>query len=154
LTGGAVVDILRGVIPKDYDFIHTTALENLMRKNLKFKLLYTSRSAITFLYNDTPIQLLYKSTESFAYTMEKGEYNLGIETLENFDEQSFVNRVLVPTKLAFTSRGTARVGLKRLLHWQYKGWTLQNITFQSLCDVAFKDLKKCKSSEEDEDEES
>lgn len=154
LVGGAVIDILRGVIPKDYDFIHNSNLEKIMRENLNFKLEYTSRSAITFSYNGSIIQLLYKSPDSFAYTLEQSRWNLFEETLINFDEQSFLNKVLVPTKLAFESRGTARVGVKRLLHWQNKGWNLQNITFQSLCDVAFKDLRKCKSSEEDEDEES
>lgn len=155
LTGGAVVDILRGVVPKDYDFIHTNALEKAMRENLNFKLIYTSKSAVTFLYNNTTIQLLYKSTDSFPYTIEQGIYDLFQEKLDNFDEQSFVNKVLVPTKKAFEEISTAKIGVKRLLHWQHKGWHIQNITFQSLLGVAFK--SKCKNrsySEDDEDLES
>lgn len=85
LTGGAVVDILRGVVPKDYDFIHNKKLEEIMRENLNFKLEYTSRSAITFSYNGSIIQLLYKSPESFAYTLEQSEYNIFDGNLTNFD---------------------------------------------------------------------
>ena len=155
LTGGAVVDILRGVTPKDYDFIHNTVVEKVMRDNKNFTLLYTSKATVTFQFNGRIIQLLYKDTDSFPYTLEQGTFNLTNLTLSNFDEQSFTHFVLVPTQRAFAERKIARIGVKRVLHWQRKGWGIQDITFNSLCNTAFKDLKNKSNgvTDEDDDEE-
>lgn len=155
LTGGAVVDILRGATPKDYDLIHNSGLEKAMRDNKNFVLLYTSKATVTFQFNGRIIQLLYKDVDSFPYTLEQGTFNLSNSSLSNFDEQSFTHFVLVPTQKAFAERKIARIGVKRVLHWQRKGWGIQDITFNSLCNTAFKDSKNKSNgvTDEDDDEE-
>lgn len=138
LTGGAVVDILRGVKPKDYELLHHVSLENALRKNSTFKLEYVTKSAVTFSFNNTIIQLIYKSPTQFPYTIEKGQYSLTSQKLVDFDSNSFEDMLLVPTQNAFDDKYTARCAVQRLLHHQRKGWNIPEITFQSICSIAFK----------------
>lgn len=138
ITGGAVVDILRGVKPKDYDILHHTSLENLLRENSKFKLEYVTKSAVTFSFGNSIIQLIYKPPTNFPYTIEKGQYSLTSQKLSNFDSSSFETKLLIPSQNAFEDKHTARCAIQRLLHHQHKGWNLPDITFQSVCQVAFK----------------
>jgi hypothetical protein len=155
LTGGAVIDILSGVIPKDYDFVHTNIIENKIKANDKFKLLYTSSTAATYEYLGKDIQLLYKNPLDFPYTIEQSKFNIDTGKLEYFATDSFEQKLLVPNKEVYKSKSIAKNVIRRLLHWQGKGYTIHPVTFASVLKTAF---KKCKCSshnlDEDEDEES
>ena len=153
LTGGAINDILSDRTPKDYDFIHSTGLENALQKNLTFELQYVSRTAVTYSYNGFIVQLIYKKPEEFPYTIEQAQYRLNAQTLQNFDEQSFTHKILIPNKEAFKQIIIARHALKRLLKWQDKGFKINPITYQSLLKRSFDTgAKGNRSSELDEEE--
>lgn len=142
LVGGAVIDILRGVRPKDYDLLHNSILEKALKENPNFKLEYTSKSAMTFSINGFIVQLLYKNVSEFSYSIERSEYDVTVERLLKLDVQSFEHRVLIPSETAFLNKKIARCAIRRILHHQKKGWVIPNITFQSLCDTAFKGDKQ------------
>lgn len=155
LTGGAVVDILSERTPKDYDFIHSNVIEDEMNKSDKFKLLYTSITAITYEFLGKKVQLLYKNPVDYPYTIEQSKYNIDTGQLDFFASDSFEQKLLVPNKEVYKSRAIARNVIKRLLHWQGKGYNIHPITFASVVKSAFKKCKSTPDSEfEDEDEES
>lgn len=145
LTGGAINDILSGKNPKDYDFEYSTDTEREINKSNKFKLIYTSSTALTYEYHSNIIQLIFKDRSEFPYTIEKARYNLRNGDLHDFDSNSFENKLLVPNKKAFLKRETARTVLRRLLKWQAKGYNIHPITYESILRCAFISSKKLDS---------
>jgi len=62
LTGGAVIDCLNGVKPKDYDvFCHSSGFEDFL-VSIGFEYMYSSKTATTFIHkiNQLTIQILKK----------------------------------------------------------------------------------------------
>lgn len=155
LTGGAINDILSGKSPKDYDFEYNSEFEKKMKESDKFKLLYTSKSAITYEYHANIIQLLHKERKDYPYTIEQARFDVRSGGLHDFDHQSFEQKILIPNKRAYNEIAIARAVLRRLLKWQDKGYKIDYRSYGSIIKVAFKSAAKAGQSEiEDEDEES
>jgi hypothetical protein len=154
LTGGAINDILAGRNPKDYDFEYNSDFEKKMKESDKFKLLYTSKSAITYEYHSNVIQLLHKERKDFPYTIEQGRFNVRNGDLQDFDHQSFENKILIPNSRAYEEMKIARHVIRRLLKWQDKGYKIDHRSYGSVLKIAFKSTKAGGSEIDDEDEES
>lgn len=154
LTGGAINDILSGKSPKDYDFEYNSDFEKKMKESDKFKLLYTSKSAITYEYHSNIIQLLHKERKDYPYTIEQTRYNVRNGDLVDFDHQSFEQKILIPNKRAYDEIAIARSVLRRLLKWQDKGYKIDYRSYGSIIKVAFKSTKSGQPEIESEDEES
>jgi hypothetical protein len=153
LTGGAISDILNDRNPKDYDFEYNSDFEKRMKESDKFKLLYTSKSAITYEYHTNIIQLLHKERKDFPYTIEQARYNVRNGDLQDFDHESFEQKILIPNQRAYEEMNIARHVIRRLLKWQDKGYTINPRSFGSVLKIAFKSTK-VSNSELEEDEES
>lgn len=134
LTGGAVIDILEGRKPKDYDFIFNTNLDKALSNHGELQ--YVSNTSVTYKIHGVIVQLLYKSTEDFPYTIEQAKYNINNKSLIDFCDTSFNNKILIPTILKksgfISSNFTAYDALIRVPHWGKKGYKLPEITYKSL----------------------
>ncbi|HLS53746.1 MAG TPA: hypothetical protein VK031_07220, partial [Tissierellaceae bacterium] len=102
LVGGAVVDILEGREPKDYDFNVSFCGKGWVKinENPDFKFLYNSATAITYLFKGKyVVQILEKQSEYFPFFIEKFKYNIVTETMVTpnpFTEVSFNSKKLIP----------------------------------------------------------
>lgn len=150
LTGGAIVDILEGRVPKDYDFKYDAYLRDKLDELAVLK--YVSRTAITYDLKGYEIQLLKRDPLDFAFTIEQGEYNIKTNTLKNFDEQSFKTKQLIPTSISenfpksskflevriVNDKVSATESLMRIPHWRRKGYEINDITYSTLIKIATK----------------
>lgn len=161
LTGGAVIDILKDKKPKDFDIYTTTPIVTVLEKSqdvIDLKLLYTSRTAITFLYkNETTIQILKRPPESFKFTIEQSKYNIKKERLDFFCLNSYLSKQLIPNDLVFESKEVTKKDFKlRLRKWGMKGFHIHEVTKKSYLKWAkdtslfsvIKDYLRPKSDEE------
>lgn len=141
LRGGAVVDIVSGNTPKDYDF---TILSPNIIKDLDFE--YSSNTADTFSLNikDSKyiIQLLKTDPNEFTYTISKCYIRMKKSRGESylvsniFNNNSFKTKKLIPTSY---SENMAFKALQRFPHWKNKGYYLPEETYLSLLNAAFPD---------------
>lgn len=136
LTGGAVIDILEDREPKDFDIVSTSSLNNILTKSQEvpdLKLIYTSRTAITFLFKHKHIiQVLKKSTEDFKFTIEKSMYSIKKEKLIDFCYHSFLSKNLIPNDTPFEEGSVTKKNFKiRLEKWKSKGYKIHKKTEMS-----------------------
>lgn len=132
LVGGAVVDILEGRVPKDYDLIapYSTidAINSLTTNGFIFK--FETATAKTFKKGDVKVQILTNlDTSRFDFTISSSKYSITKSTLD-IDELSFNSKILTPNN--FTDKKSVLNSLARIPHWMAKGYRIKNETFFSL----------------------
>jgi hypothetical protein len=131
LVGGAVVDILEGRVPKDYDIIipynKSRAVVALIINGFDFK--YKTSTSETFKKGDIVLQIISNSPSNFDFTISSSEYTINNEQL-TIDEISFNKKTLIPN--VFTDKKAALNSLSRIPHWVKKGYSIENSTYFSL----------------------
>tara|TARA_R100000656_G_C3952223_1_gene128653 strand:- start:744 stop:1280 length:537 start_codon:yes stop_codon:yes gene_type:complete len=133
LIGGAVVDIIEGREPNDFDFegLSPKSIKELLANGFKFE--SDTRTATTYVYKDDlgfniKVQDVKIPKHEFDYTISQATYGLKSKTLD-IDEVSFNSKILIPTGYEFNQAMSA---LYRIPHWKRKGYTLPEITYASL----------------------
>lgn len=145
ITGGAIIDIAEGRIPKDYDFIIKEEEDEFVNKciELDYELVSKTMSAITFKKGKTIVQGIFKDSEEFEYEISRVRFKYTNDFLDRFDEASFLSKVLIPTDYSFKNPYNA---LLRVPHWQRKGYKLPDKTYLSLLSAMNKQ-KSCGSDQ-------
>lgn len=142
LVGGALIDIDRGVKPKDYDVcLAAWKVDDLVKLGWQF--LYETKTAYTLLKNDIYLQLLKTIKDDFDFKISQSCYSLQNNTL-NYDKVSYNNKTLIPT--TFDNPKVAKKCLFRIPHYQKKGYDIHPMTYLSLLNVALPKNNTIKSS--------
>jgi len=131
LVGGAIIDILEDRIPKDYDFIGITNNDFAKLTELGFVFSHDSKTAFSFTFEDYSIQFLKGIKSEFDYTISTSSYSIHSETL-TIDEISFTQKKLIPTAFTYEKKHKSINALKRVLHYNKKGYSLPEETYISL----------------------
>lgn len=135
LTGGAVIDILEGRKPKDYDCVGS-----LYENKLRLEYSHETKSAKTFKKGDLIIQLLKTDKTDFDFKISQARLTINYKkelTLE-IDEDSFKSKILIPCEKAWVEKKNALNSLRRIPHWKAKGYTINDTTYLSLLGVVGK----------------
>lgn len=142
LVGGAVIDILEGRAPKDYDFVFTTTLKEKLDEVAEFQCV--SQTSYTYNYNGYVIQLIRKGVNNFPFLIEKATFNIQTSSLYKLDEVSFKSKVLIPSAITnsvdknYGENKSAIEALMRIPHWQRKGYKINDVTYQTLIKIVTK----------------
>lgn len=136
LTGGAVVDIIDGREPKDYDIIYTCChgIIQKVSKNDKFRLLYTSRTSITFLFKGKhKVQLLRNKMDEFPFENDKILFRMdGIITGGTiFAKDILDNRLIVVNDDRMNCGISRKLFKARVKKWESKGYNIHPISYKS-----------------------
>ena len=135
LVGGAVVDLLENKKPKDYDFLITNEtslnIDILKLIGKGYKYVNDSKTAITLCKDSIVVQFVKIKPEFFDYTISQTSYNIKSKKM-TIDRVSFDNKLLIPVSY---EKRNAISALQRYPHWQKKGYTLPDITYNSLLNV-------------------
>lgn len=136
LTGGAVIDLLEGRKPKDYDFVISGYdVGRIVKEGAKLGLTfeYTSATAVTFSWRGCDIQVLRKPVDEFPFTIEQSKFSIKNGTFKNFDEVSFNTKKLIPNDVLIFARQeiTRKNFLNRIEKWESKGYKIHPITKRS-----------------------
>jgi hypothetical protein len=129
LAGGAVVDILDGRTPKDYDIIGAPGAlgSRLLAEGYEF--LGDTSKASTYLKGTTIIQLLkVNSINDFEFTISQTSVNLRTLDLK-INRDHYNSKELVPVKFTGQQGYSA---LARIPHWMKKGYSIKEVTYHSL----------------------
>ena len=137
LVGGAIIDILEGRKPKDYDITNFYSFNRLKEKGFIF--ICETKTAYTYTFNGFMIQFLKTTVENFEYKISQSKYKMDGTSLI-IDKLSFENKTLIPT--TFTNTKIAKECLFRIPHWQNKGYNIHPMTYLSLLNIALNDTKK------------
>lgn len=137
LTGGAVIDLLEGRKPKDYDFCLTSAsdfnkiIKGGVELGLNFN--YTSATAVSFTWEGNDIQVLRKNPSEFPFTIEMSKFSIRESKFESFDNVSFSSKILIPNDaLLFNNTEVTRTNfLNRVSKWESKGYKIHPVTKRS-----------------------
>jgi hypothetical protein len=137
LVGGAVIDILEGRKVKDYDFFNLTSVG---AEKLGFKYSHDSKTATTYIKDNFTIQVLKVDINDFDFkiSMAKLSWNYQKKLSLDLDETSFNNKTLIPPQKAWTEKKNALNSLRRIPHWQNKGYEINDVTYLSLLSVVGK----------------
>lgn len=137
LVGGAVLDILSGKIPKDYDFLGTTE-EQVFK--LGFKYSHDTKTATTYIKDNLILQRLKTDINDFDFKISQTnlfwDYSKKMQLI--IDETSFENKVLIPCDRCWTEKKNALNSLRRLPHWREKGYKINDVTYLSLLSIVGK----------------
>jgi len=138
LTGGAVVDILDGREPKDYDISWTVCdkIYDKLELHKDFKLLYESMTATTYLFKGKhKIQILKNGAETFPFLNDRILFRLDgrIDSLNNKHLRSILkNRIIMVNDYRMVDLGISRKLFKaRVKKWESKGYKMHPITYKS-----------------------
>lgn len=132
LVGGAVVDIIDGKTPKDYDLIVGQYGQKSMMEILRedgFKFYGDSSTALTFIKGKIIVQILKTKVEDFDFTVSQSSIDL-VEMYCDLAEYAIENKILVPT--SYTDKTRIFSSLARIPHWMKKGYKMPEITYYSL----------------------
>lgn len=134
LTGGAVIDIIDGRCPKDYDFLgfYETALEKLL--DLGFVFVMETAYAYTYDFKGFKIQFLKKDISEFEFKISQAKYNIHTGEL-TLDRVSYENKLLIPAN--FTDPNTLVNAMLRIPHWEAKGYKMNIMTYKSVVGVLY-----------------
>jgi len=134
LTGGAIIDILDGRKPKDWDF------KSLIYSQIvkQFDFLYETEFSISYCYKGEIIQFLKDRELPFDFTISNAIFNLKKKALTNYDGECHDKRHLRPN--AFTKEASINA-LRRIPHWQNKGYSINKHTYLSLLSIIIPDKK-------------
>jgi len=141
LAGGAVVDIIEGRKPKDFDFVEWRDDDLVKFREAGFKHTYTTKSSITMEKDGIEVQFISFSLKQFGFKIEQSNYNIVREVL-TIDEDSFTNNVLIP--VSFKELQNLRSAAFRIPHWIKKGYHIPDMTYLSLMSCAFGALTSSK----------
>lgn len=136
LTGGAVVDIIDGREPKDYDITYTCchAIVERVSDNKNFRLLYTSRTSITFLFKGKhKVQLLRRKMDEFPFENDKILFRMdGIITGGTMFAKDILDNRLIVVNDDRMNYGISRKLFKaRVKKWESKGYNIHPISYKS-----------------------
>ena len=138
LTGGAVVDILDGREPKDYDISwkYCDGIHDKLELHKDFKLLYESMTATTYLFKGKhKIQILKNGTETFPFLNDLILFRMDgrIDSLKNKHLRSILeNRIIMVNDYRVVDLGISRKLFKaRVKKWESKGYKMHPITYKS-----------------------
>lgn len=138
LTGGAVVDILDGREPKDYDisWYACGGIHDKLELHKDFKLLYESMTATTYLFKGKhKIQILKNGTETFPFLNDLILFRLDgrIDSSKNKHLRSILkNRIIMVNDYRVVDLGISRKLFKaRVKKWESKGYKMHPITYKS-----------------------
>jgi tRNA nucleotidyltransferase/poly(A) polymerase len=128
LVGGAVIDILEGREPKDYDIIGSlnTELMTFIRE---------TKTAKTYFYKGITIQELKTDISDFDFKISQSSFEIKKEKESNYLEictNSFNKKTLIPVN--FVDKKNILNSLKRIPHWRDKGYDIDKFTYLSLID--------------------
>lgn len=139
LTGGAIFDVLSKRKPKDWDFTNSPSFNLFLEQNAQ--IVSNSSTATTYIWENEIIQVLERSNDSFTLTIEQAQYNVRISTL-TIHEQSFNNKVIIPTRHMFDKANKMEIVncLIRIKHWENKGMTIADVTYNSLLNKLSKEI--------------
>lgn len=135
LVGGAIIDILEGRKPKDFDLIGGNA-KTLIKYG--FVLQHETSTASTFRKGNMVVQKLKTRIQDFDFKISQSEFDLIKKTLK-IDEHSFLTKELIPVSF---ERKPAINSLRRIPHWEEKGYKMKKITYLSLLNSATKSNSK------------
>ena len=136
LRGGAVVDILEGREPKDYDFTNSGSgdIEAFVQNGFVFK--YKTKSSETYEFEaegkTTTVQFLSRNESDFDFTISKSCYDFK-KKITLVDTDAFNNKILIP--ITFEHVSNALNSLRRIVHWRKKGYKIHDKTYLSLLNV-------------------
>lgn len=138
ICGGAVVDILDGRKPKDYDLLYAPSE---LRDELK--VMYTSSTADTYRHDMGIVQILRTNPENFDFTLSKSKITIKMlpEKIDgntvymvkaelSMDVESYESRILIPVSYTVTKQVFS--SLYRIPHWRKKGFYVPDTTYLSL----------------------
>lgn len=131
LTGGAIIDILDGRNPKDYDVIASRPLKECLIKN-GFSIQYETATSITFKREDIIVQELKRQlVDEFDFRIASAKYKLGsnIKNKLSIDIDDYKNRTLVPNRW---DKESIINSLYRLPHWSKKRFGVREETYLSM----------------------
>lgn len=138
LTGGAVVDILEGRVPRDYDlFLNSSHMSDKeILKKVEFiphlKLTSLSTTAISFTYKGLLVQILRKQPEKYFFTIEQSNYDIKNSRIESFCYMSYRQKRLIPNELIFNEGAVNKKAYKfRIKRWAEKGYSIDKLTKRS-----------------------
>ena len=139
LTGGAIFDIIDGRKPKDYDFIVEccSGLYKTLSKKQEFKVLYTSNTSITYLFDGKHIvQFLRADIADFPFENDKVLFNMKGEF--DIDRSSlFLYNILNQRIIIVNHERVSNIGISRKLFkarvnkWKRKGFYIHPISYKS-----------------------
>ena len=136
LTGGAIIDILEGRKPNDYDFISFSESE---LDRLGFEFVHETRTAKTYKgKKGVKVQVLKTSIEDFDFTISQSIYSIRNKKTEKdlkIDITSFNMKTLIPCEKSWFVKRNAMASLYRIPHYKKKGYTIEDITYHSLLSV-------------------
>jgi len=125
LTGGAIVDILRGKTPKDYDFVK--AEKRNFPKDIHF--IRNSATADTYGLRGMEVQLLVKERVMFPYTVNQSYVSISSKCLSISIDDSFYDKILRP--VSFKPKRAVEC-LMTYPKMRDKGFILPDLTYYSL----------------------
>lgn len=130
LTGGAIIDIIDGRKPKDFDF-YTEDVDAFFKfmEYMRFEYMYSTEYSYTFKYSNMVIQLLKKRIDEFEFTVSQSKYDLSKDVLY-LDELSVNRRILIP--VSFTNKEQIMSALLRIPHWKRKGFDIPVQSYYAL----------------------
>jgi len=135
LTGGAVIDIIMGRAPKDYDIVdYSHNSKNILLDN-GYTLFSDSVTATTFNgYFDNKeiiVQLLKTKIQDFDFEISKSTFDIKDNRLSL--SYTFYDKVLIP--INWENPKTLLNCLHRVPHYEKKGFHLPEITYHSMLGV-------------------
>lgn len=148
IVGGAVIDLIEGRKPKDYDIIISNMynLNEMLHTFIDdgWDFLYESGTSITFKRNDILVQFIKTDINTFNYTIETSNISIYCDSIElEFDNISHKTKKLRPTPYTFSNPDRAIQALSRVPHWNKKGYELPEETYiRLLCFISDNIVKK------------
>lgn len=136
LCGGAIIDILEGRVPNDYDML---SISEKMVKALELEYEHSSRTADTYSKNGVIVQNLSINKDHFDFTISQTTLSIHEKmSISDFDIdlKSFNSKKLIPCDLSWKLPSNAIASLSRIPHYRKKGYTISDITYGSLLGVA------------------
>lgn len=139
VVGGAVVDILEDREPKDWDLMGFTNVTKESFERAGYVFQYESNTSSTYKKDDIVVQFLKLDINKFEFKISQSKYFIKRKEME-VHNASFTTKSLVPTDLKDPKM--ALNSLRRIPHWERKGYHIHNTTYQTLLNaVANQDPK-------------
>jgi len=129
LAGGAIVDILEGRTPKDYDFVGGSDLIISYFKDNGYKFVSDTCTATTYRKDRIIVQFLKTDTYDFEFTISQASYNVKEDDFD-IDLLAFNDKTLIPCN--WYNKAKLFDGLRRVPHWYRKGYTIKDATYLSM----------------------
>lgn len=136
LVGGAVIDLLEGRKPKDYDIITGGGKFESILGELGYYWKYETKTSSTYVKDNVTIQILKTQLKDFDFKISQSKFSLTGKNDLTVDKVSFEKKVLIP--ISFGDKTKAINSLKRKIHWEKKGYSMPDETYLSLCNVLHK----------------